>query len=494
MTTAVTRRVPTGVAGFDVLIEGGLLAGGVYIIKGPPGSGKTILANQMSCYHAGDGGRVAYFTLLAESHARMITHLRRMRFFRPELVGDGLVYYSGYRVLEEEGLPGLVKLLRRSAIERGVTLLIVDGIATAGASSESTRDFKKFVHELQTLSTSLGCTTILLSSPEQSHPSPPEHTIVDGLIELSDDLNGLRALRHLEVPKMRGTRQVRGLHTVEITDDGIVVHPRFEAGVRETHRRIPGPPRRGFGIGELDEMLQGGVPNGSITMVIGASGVGKTTLQLQFLSEGGKRGEKGLYCGFYEPPDALLAKCKRIHLGIQPSVDAGVVQLMWERPIEGVLDVIADRLMRRVRETGSTRLCIDGLHTLFRTVDFPERMRAVTAALAEQLEGLGVTTVFSVETPELVGAPDGGIQVPIDDLSALTHNVIAIRYVEREAHLDRLLSIIKMRDSNYDRGIRELQITEHGIVLSKLAHSSQQPESSRSGNGNGNKPMKGRHR
>jgi circadian clock protein KaiC len=461
-------RIPTGIPGLDGILEGGLLQGGVYIVQGPPGSGKTILANQLCYHHVRDDQRAVYFTLLAETHARMMAHLRRLAFFDDEVIGDALVYFSGFKALEEENLPGLAALVRKTAEEREASLVVIDGLVTAGESARTPRQFKQFVLELQTFAANLGCTILLLSSSSQDAGVRPEHTVVDGILELSDDLNGLRSLRHLQVRKMRGTRQIRGRHTVEINERGMTVHVRFEVGLQRSHiPRVVGPGRHGFGVPELDEMMMGGVPRGSISMLLGASGVGKTILQLQFLASGAAAGDPGLYFGMYEHPAALLAKCKRIGIPLQDGVNAGKIHLVWERPIEGVLDILADRLLRRVRETGATRLCIDGLHSLFRTVDFPERMRAVAAALAEELEGLGVTTLYSLETPELISTDRSGLKPPIPDLSALTHNVIAIRYIEREAHVDRMLSIVKMRDSDYDRGVRELQIKDGGIVVSR---------------------------
>ena len=80
--SAPPERRQTGIPGLDRILDGGLLEAGVYIVQGPPGAGKTILANQACFHHASEGGRAVYITLLAESHSRMFGHLRRMAFLR----------------------------------------------------------------------------------------------------------------------------------------------------------------------------------------------------------------------------------------------------------------------------------------------------------------------------------------------------------------------------------------------------------------------------
>jgi circadian clock protein KaiC len=467
MTVRRPARITTGIPGLDPLIEGGLLSGSVYLVQGRPGSGKTILANQMCHHQARSGHRAIYFTLLSDSHTGMFGHLERMAFFAPELVGDAVVYFSGYKVLEDEGVAGLGRLIGKAMTERNPSVVVVDGFVTAAQTSVAPGELKQFVRQIQTFSASLSCTTILLSSSTARPAVQPEHTAVDGIIELSDDLNGLRSLRHLQIHKMRGTRQVRGRHTLEITDLGIAVHPRFEVGSGRPRGNAATTGRCPFGVAELDAMMNGGVPAASITMLLGASGVGKTTLALQFLAAGAALGQPGLYFSMYEQPDALLAKSDRLRLGLREAAAAGTAHLIWERPIEGVLDILADRMLGEVRRLGIKRLCIDGMHSLFRTVDFPERMRAVSSALAEELTALGVTMVYTLETPELVGSAGAAISVPIDDISAMSHNVVVLRQIECDDLFTRTIAILKMRDSDYDGHVRALRITDRGIVLAR---------------------------
>jgi circadian clock protein KaiC len=471
---AQARRITSGIPGLDAILEGGLLAGSVYMVVGPPGTGKTILANQL-CYHqAQHGGRAVYFTLLSESHAGMLDHLRRMAFFAEDRVGDAVVYFSGYKVLEDEGHVGLARLIGKAMADRSPSVVVIDGFVTVRESAETGNNVKQFVRQIQAFSASVGCATILLGSADPAASVNPEQTIVDGILELSHDLNGQRSLRHLEIHKLRGSRPITGRHTIELNDAGMAVHVRFEANTenqdpserpRPSSRVCHGNARAGFGIAELDVMMRGGPLVASTTMLVGCSGSGKTTLALQFLTAGAQAGEPGLFFGMYEQPEDLLEKCRQLGIPLQAGIDAGKLELMWERPIEGVLDVLADRLLVRVHALGAKRLVIDGMHTLFRTVDFPDRMRAVSAALAEALTALGVTTVYTLETPELIAAANAPIHLPISDLSAMCQNLIAIRQMERGDQIDRMLSVLKMRDSDYDRSIREMTITDHGVVI-----------------------------
>src|SRR5215211_3241258 len=105
-------RQTTGVAGLDRILHGGFFQGGLYIITGPPGAGKTILGNQLCFHHVGSGGRAIFITLLTESHSRMLAHLGTLSFFDSAPIGSSLQYLSGYSVLLSEGLAGLLKLLR----------------------------------------------------------------------------------------------------------------------------------------------------------------------------------------------------------------------------------------------------------------------------------------------------------------------------------------------------------------------------------------------
>ena len=465
-TMAPTERRPTGIPGLDVVLGGGLPSSGVYIVQGPPGAGKTILANQACFYHAAAGGRALYVTLLAESHSRMFAHLERMAFFDQRAIPDRVYYIGAYSVLAGGGLGALITLVRGAIQKQQATLLIVDGLVSAQESAPTDREFKTFLHELQTVADLTSCTVILLTNADRASGFHPEHTMVDGVLHLTDELSELRPLRHVRVLKLRGSAPVRGLHSARITDDGFEVRPRIETvvGCGEVgEQRVAAGPKLAFGLHELDEMLKGGVRTGSITMVLGSSGSGKTLLGMQFLSEGLKRGERAVYFGFYEHPEAILAKCQRVGIGgLKEGAARGDLMLVRHRPVEGVVDELGQSLLDSIRRHRAQRLFIDGMEGFERAADFPERMSHVYGALAQELERLGTTTLYTTETRALFARE---IHVPINGLSAATQNIILLRHIEHRAALLRVLAILKVRDDDYDGRMREFCIEDDGIRL-----------------------------
>jgi circadian clock protein KaiC len=466
------ERISTGVPGLDSLLGGGLVSGGVYMIMGRPGVGKTTLGNQACFTHAQAGGKAVYVTLLAETHGRMLRNLQSMAFFRGDAIGTQIVFVGGYLVLRERRLPGLLALLRRVIADERPTLLVLDGVITAHALGEPESVLKEFVAELQVLSDMSRCTTIVLANMNAANASGAEHSMVDGMIELTLDRTALRAIREIEILKFRGGEHLLGRHDMEINREGIVVRPRTEMLVAKrtnvsqaTHYR-----RVSTGIARLDEMLDGGLLGSSSTMLLGFAGSGKTLLALHFLAAGAERQEMGLYVGFYETPERLIEAGEHAGLHLRAHVEAGTLGFMWQPALRYGLDEIAERLFREVRERKIRRVVIDGIDGFRMGSTIPERTIRFITALVTELRALDVTVMLTEETQKLFG-PD--VEVRIQGMSALVDNIILLEYVDVGAELRRLLSIVKQRGSRHDANLREIRIDDHGIELAadeKSAH------------------------
>ncbi len=467
----VPQRMPSGIAGLDRILQGGFLKGGSYLITGPPGAGKTILGNQLCFNHVAAGGRAIYLTLLAETNSRMLAHIQTFTFFTLTPIADTLSYLSGYSILEQEGLEGLTALLRSEIRSHRATLLLIDGTVTAEQAAPSAQEWKKFLYDLNVAAEILGCTIFLIMQFKEGLASQPEQTMVDGLIELKIRAEDMRSFRELQVRKFRGSAFLEGGHNFAITQEGLVVHPRAEAVLAVSPAELPKPlatmeqPRRmGVGVTHLDEMLRGGLPSSSTTLLLGASGTGKTLLGCHFLTKGAAQGQKALYFGFNETPAQLTRKMERFSLDASRFVAAGQLELLWQPPVQDFLDVLAERLLNAIQRLEVKCLFIDGLGGFQRTVASAERLDLFLTALFTALRTLDVTTVCSVELPDLF-SPTVTLPQTLSGTTAMVENILLLRYVELHSHFYRLISIMKMRESGYDPAIREFRITDHGIEV-----------------------------
>lgn len=453
------QRIATGVPGLDVLLGGGLVEGGLYMLEGVPGAGKTILAMQMATHVARAGHQVLVVTLIAESHAKLLRHVSGLGFYDPALIGSRIIIHSAFQQLLDGGLEGLLRLLAASAREHGCDILVLDGFAAAREFSDSRRALAQFLHRLSTLAGSLGL-TVLVIAPLVGNESYPEHTLVDGLIELQRIERGLRSAREIEIHKLRGSAHLTGQHVFEITSEGIRVYPRTET--------LPLPPPRELarerlstGVPSLDRLIGGGLMRGTATSLMGAPGVGKTLLGLSFLAAGAREGRKGLYFGFFEPPERLLAKGRELGIELEAAVSRGEVMIEWHPAFEMHLDERAQVLLGRVQAEGIEQVFLDGTEGFTQASLDPERVPRYLTALTAQLSRLGVTTVLTEELPLLAHA----VESRAVSQSALVENVLLLRFYEHAGELRRLITVVKLRDGNFDSSIREFSIATGGIVV-----------------------------
>jgi circadian clock protein KaiC len=460
--------LPTGIPGLDQILGGGLPAYRLHMIQGLAGSCKTTLACQMAFEQARNGSKVMVLTLIAESHAKLIQHLANFSFFDEGMIGDRIEFFGGYSSLSKGGLRELLNFISSSLTNSRPDMLIVDGFRSVRDTPPSDLSLSEFMHMLNSLVSTMGCTTVLLS-PVQGNLPESENTLVDGLIELSQHEEGLRLVREIKVFKVRGAYHLLGKHMFEVTPDGVVVYPRLEA-VASRANRAPGTLKSyaRFGIGEWDAMTGGGVCAGSITSLIGHPGVGKTIMGLHFIHEGLREGEPCLILGFYESPERLLQKARSVGLPMSDEHESDKLRILWRLPLEVLMDQLAQELLADIDRRGVRRLFIDGIEGFHSIAAHSDRIRSFVVALVNELRVRNVTTFITQELPylrESVGQSDA-------TGSMLYENIMLLKYVEQGGINRRLISVLKMREHSYDPSHHLMQISDRGITISRAISSS----------------------
>ena len=458
------ERLNTGIAGLDTLLKGGLVSGASYIIQGRPGSGKTILANQIGFNHVRSGGRVLFATLLAEPHDRLFSFLSTLSFFDKTQIGENIQFVSAFDTLENEGLDDVVKLLRREISRQKATIMILDGLLNARSKAELPIDTKKFISELQGHAAFAGCTVLFLTSSQLDDGSP-EHTMVDGVIEIGEESVGPRTVRRIKLRKTRGSGALSGVHEFEINDGGIAVYPRMESFfARPSQPDSDRLTRLSSGIESLDSYIGGGLTASSVTLVAGPSGAGKTSIGMQFMAQCSAT-EPGLYVGFYESPQRLRLKAASLGHDFTALEASGALHIAWNPTTAGLIDRLGYELLERVEKHQIKRVFIDSLGGMARVAADKTRVLDFFSALMGELRARGVTVLVTWEIQSLLGSQ---VDAPAPDLSSIVDNLLLVRFEQKGSELQRQLSILKIRDSAFDPSLLEVVMGGPGISVKKV--------------------------
>jgi circadian clock protein KaiC len=453
----------TGVPNLDRVLGGGIPEGDVLLLMGPAGSGKTTLSSQLAFHAAASGKNAIYVSTLSESPGRLVKHLRSFSFFDEQQVGRRLFLLNVYPFIKQ-GTQLTIDALIAAVKERQADVLILDGLSTIRDVHAETSQIRTFIYELAMALSAVNCTTIITSELMPGYS--PELNMSDGIVTLGLAAKGALVTRTLQAQKTRGREPLLGFHGMRIDANGVTIHPRIESFIRPALGGLSAE-RLSVGLPELDQMLGGGgLLRGSVTLVTGSPGTGKTLIGLQYIVDGARRGEKGLIVGFRESPQILIDKARLFGIDLDAPIRKGLVSIFHQVPIDLPVDEALGGVVRRIEAFGPKRLVLDSVGEIERAVFEEWRKWTLMVWLAEIIRGYGLTGLVMRELSQVAG-PE--LDFSDSPLAVLGENLILLRYVEFRSELYRILSILKLRDSDHDRTIRQYEISTAGLrVLARL--------------------------
>lgn len=456
----------SGIPSFDLLLGGGIPHRQSIIVTGDPGCGKTVLCSQVAFLAAARGLPAVVATVTSEPHDKLMSELSGFSFFRRELLDEKLFVISAYATLKR-GAKETRDLLVQTVRERKAKLLFIDGLRAIRDLWQDEARLREFLYELGIGLAAADCVGLFTTEyPIERLQQLPEATTVDGIVSLSVNRRGARRMRRVEVVKLRGQNHLTGEHQLRIDESGVTVLPRLESLPISEPDGVLAAERAGFGLPELDSLMDGGLPLKSSTMLAGSMGIGKTLLAAHFATEGARRGEPTLFVSFFEHPSALAARAGRVGLDMMSQEKEGRLGFLYQPPVEAEADVVTHRILDEVAKRKVKRLVVDGLTELELAIADPERRRTFLAAFTLRMRLAGVTTLFTREVPKVAGTELDFSDAPV---AGVGENLLLLRFVELRGRIHRILSILKMRDSKYDSDLREFEICDSGVrVLAPL--------------------------
>jgi len=450
----VTKQGPlsTGIAGLDVLLNGGFQQGAIVLVVGVPGSGKTILAQQIAHHRASLGDRVLFLIGFSETQDKLIAHGRDFTFFKGEHLGREIVFGNLIDLLRagiEETEDAIVAMARQHRAK----LVVLDGFTGIRMSLPDEPTPGAFLYSLGNKLALLGATTIVTSEGDlQRNTYEPEYTVADAIIGVGRVQAGLRDRRLIDINKVRGVAPLLGRHVFTLDSRGVTVYPRLETIVQRREDWTQGI--MPIGVPGLDGLLGGGLTRSTSTVIAGSPGTGKTMLGLHFLAEGTRRDEPSLMVEFIEDAAQLRAQARMFGLDGLVITDDGPSTLLEIPAYEMEADVIVHRLTEVLDRRGIRRLVIDSATELLRSVD-PSRQTDFFAALVDALRARDVTSLFTFEVPTIVGADLTFANSP---LAGLAENLILLRQTEIDGGLRRSIAVLKLRFGIADHAFHQYAI------------------------------------
>ncbi|MFC6954959.1 ATPase domain-containing protein [Halorubellus litoreus] len=460
--TAPTR-ITTGIDSLDEVLDGGLIPTRAYMLTGDPGTGKTILG--LHYLTAGrDAGETALCVNLEESTEDIRQNAASLGFdldgiefldLTPssDAFGDGQ-RYDIFSAAETEG-PEIAAAVTDAIEEHDPDRVFVDPLSRFRHLAPDDHQFRELIGSFVQLLRDTGATVLFTTQATAARSDADLQYLSDGTIALSQGAHG----RELEVKKFRGSDSARGPHTFRITPDGLALFPELVPG---THSAAFDTETISSGIPEVDDQLHGGIERGTVTILSGPTGVGKTTLGTQFMKEAAERGERSVIYMFEENTQTFLERSEQTDIPVTEMRDRGTLEIAEMEPLRISSSEFAARVREEVEANDAEIVMIDGIDGYRLSLrGQKDDLRRELHSLCRYLKNMGVTVIL-VDATESV---TGDFKPTAEDVSYLADNLVFLRYLEMQGELRKALGILKKRTSDFERTLREFEITDRGIEV-----------------------------
>lgn len=455
------ERIRSGHGQLDTVLGGGFPSNSLNIVMGTPGTGKTILVEQLLFHNARQGRPVVFLSTISEPLSKVVTYLQGFSFYDDELMFSGSVVYEDLAPDLLDHGPGIVVSRVQALIkELGPSVVVIDSFKAIHDLAEPGPQMRRLTTELAGVLAAYDTTTFLVGEYAFGDVAAfPEFAVADGVLQLTRADGGKRDERYLRVLKLRGSAYREGLHAFTITGDGLRVYPRLVTPpVPATYTSLD--ERVALGVEGLDELVDGGLWRGSSTLLLGTAGAGKTTFALAFALEGVRSGEPSLFLNFQENPTQLARTIRRLGVDLEEERGRGL-HLRYISPVELQIDGVVVELFRLIEEHGLERVVIDSLSDLALAAPSMERFHDYLYATVQHFAANRITSVLTLES-----VLSGGHLLPPDTrYNSIVDAMLELRIDLEATPARRTLRILKARGIEHPLEARPVAISDGRIHM-----------------------------
>lgn len=462
---AKNKRKSTGIKNLDKILDGGLIKNRSYLVRGPPGAGKTLLGlhyltqgnkNQEKSLFINFGEPEEHIKKDAKSFGFNIEPIKFLDLSPSENFFKQNQEYTVFQS-EEVETPKITEKITDKVEKINPDRVFIDPMTQLRYLTSDQFQFHKQVLSFMKFLKNQDTTIIYTSQKTQKNTDEDLQFMSDGIIHIEYDTP-----RTIEITKFRGSNFQSGKHTLKITKKGMSVYPRI---IPRKHQKEFTGEQVSSGIPEIDEILHGGLERGTNTIFSGPTGTGKTTLGIQFMKEAAGRGERSVIYSFEESTDTILHRSESLNIPVKDMIEHGNLQIEEIDPQQYSVNEFTNMVRNEVEEENSKIVMVDGIQGYKKSllgISGEEGLQEIVS-FSRYLKNMGVTSIFINPVHEITG----DFKVTGKGISYLADNILFLRHVEYKGELRKIIGVLKKRASNYERKLREIELTSNGIKVGK---------------------------
>lgn len=462
-------KIETGIQGFDELSLGGLPRGRISLLKGGPGSGKTVFALQSLVGAARDRGQPGIFVAFEERPQQIIANAAAFQWDLPALLKRKLFFLDANLSPDvvqsgEFDLRGMLAMLKAKKEEIGARWIVFDGIDVLLTLLQNPKSEIREIYRIRDWLADNDVDAAIFTAKVDNHGAKAANYdflqfMVDCVIDLDSRLEYGVALHRIQITKYRGSAFARGEFPVSFGPGGMEV-----AGPESMEiRQVASSERVSVGFERLDTMLGGGLFRGSSTLITGVPGTSKTTLSGKFAEAACRRGERTLFVSFDEGADRIVQNLTSVGIELRPYLKSGILRMYSGRTESVAAEDHLVKLKALIAGHQPRCMVIDPLSAI---------TKAGGLAAARSVANRFIYTAKDQKITVMVTAINEGEEPEVEatdlQISTIADTWIHLSYLIRGGERNRALTIIKSRGTAHSNQVRELILSAAGPMLADV--------------------------
>lgn len=471
------EKIPTGIPGFDAVLEGGVPKGRALLITGSTGTGKTVFTNEFLYRGITDYKENGMYVTFEEHPADIIKNVRNFGWDFDLLIRQKkLVFVDASPDLtptKESGeydLSALVERIKYAVNKVKAKRVAIDALSMLFSKFTNKDTVRDVIYRVCDELKSLGVTTVITAEKAGGDVNAlsrygVEEYVVDGVVELALEPGQQQFLRKMFIRKIRGVGYRSGVAEFDITNRGLEIFPKIQVNRRVSKTDFKN--RETLGIKGVDEAMGGGIPQGHMVLISGNTGTGKSLFGMHFITQGIKNGQSAVYIALDEPIEQVKKTAREFGFDFDKYEKEEKLFFVCPSLIDISNDKLLYEIVNAVNKIGAKRVVIDSVSSLKSATMDEESVRQFLIQASGFFKNKGIACVMNYLSGANFGAAKGQLLAALDTnlmrLSPIVDGIVVLLYVERGQRVKRILNILKMRGSWHSNDIFQYEVDKNGI-------------------------------